>query len=85
MLTDRDEKSNLYKGPSIDVSYQVSVDLTKRCQGRIFFKLTNQKKVLPVGGHVFLTDRDEMYKQRSTKHYTENKGSSNTNSTKHRG
>jgi len=27
LLTDRDEISNLYRGPSIDVSYQVSVQL----------------------------------------------------------
>jgi len=30
LLTDRDEMSNLYRGPSIDVSYQVSVHLAKR-------------------------------------------------------
>ena len=27
LLTDRNEMSNLYRGPSIDVSYQVSVHL----------------------------------------------------------
>jgi hypothetical protein len=27
LLTDRDEMSNLYRGPSIDASYQVSVHL----------------------------------------------------------
>jgi hypothetical protein len=32
LLTDRDEMSNLYRGPSIDVYYQVSVHLTKRNQ-----------------------------------------------------
>jgi hypothetical protein len=31
---DRDEMSTLYRGPSIDVSYQVSVHLTKRFQRR---------------------------------------------------
>jgi hypothetical protein len=30
LLTDRDEMSNLYRGPSIDAFYQVSVHLTKR-------------------------------------------------------
>jgi hypothetical protein len=30
LLTDRDEMSNLYRGPSIDASYQVSVHLAKR-------------------------------------------------------
>ena len=29
LLTDRDEMSNLYKGPSIDASYQVSVHLAE--------------------------------------------------------
>ena len=29
LLTDRDEMSNLYRGPSIDASYQVSVQLVK--------------------------------------------------------
>ena len=27
LLTDRDEMSNLYRGPSIDASYQVSIHL----------------------------------------------------------
>jgi len=29
LLTDRDEMTNLYRGPSIDASYQVSVHLAK--------------------------------------------------------
>jgi hypothetical protein len=37
LLTDRDEMSNLYRGPAIDDSYQVSVHLAKRFQRRIFF------------------------------------------------
>jgi hypothetical protein len=37
LLTDRDEISNLYRGPVIDASYQVSVHLAQRFQGRIFF------------------------------------------------
>ena len=48
MLTDRDEKSNLYKGPSIDVSYQVSDHLAKQFQRRRFKKSANQKQELPV-------------------------------------
>jgi hypothetical protein len=36
LLTDQDEMSNLYREPSIDASYQVSVHLAKRFQrGRI--------------------------------------------------
>jgi hypothetical protein len=38
---------NLYRGPSIDASYQVSVHLAKRFRRR-FFKLANQKQELPV-------------------------------------
>jgi hypothetical protein len=40
--------SNLYRGPSIDASYQVSVHLAKRFQRKRFFKLANQKQELPV-------------------------------------
>jgi hypothetical protein len=29
LLTDRDKMSNLYRGPSIDASYQVSVHLAE--------------------------------------------------------
>ena len=38
LLTDRDEMSNLYRGPAIDVSYQVSVHLAKRLQRRRFYR-----------------------------------------------
>jgi hypothetical protein len=34
LLMDRDEMSKLYRGPSIDASYQVSVHLAKRFQRR---------------------------------------------------
>jgi hypothetical protein len=41
--------SNLYREPSIDASYQVSVHLAKRFQRRRFFyKSTNQKQELSV-------------------------------------
>jgi hypothetical protein len=33
-VTDRDGMSNLYRGPSIDASYQVSVHLAKQFQRR---------------------------------------------------
>ena len=36
LLTGRDEMSNLYRGPSIDASYQVSVHLAKRFRRRRF-------------------------------------------------
>jgi hypothetical protein len=38
LLTDQDEMSNLYRGPSIDASYQVLVHLAKRFQRRRFFR-----------------------------------------------
>ena len=38
LLTDRDEMSKIYRGPSIDASYQVSVHLAKQFQRRRFKK-----------------------------------------------
>jgi hypothetical protein len=37
----RDEMSNLYRGPSIDASYEVSVHFAKRFQRRRFLKISN--------------------------------------------
>jgi hypothetical protein len=45
---DRDEMSSLYRGPSIDASYQASVHLAKRFLRRSFFKSAYQKQELPV-------------------------------------
>jgi hypothetical protein len=41
LLTDRDEITNLYRGPSIDASYQVSVQLAKQFQGRRFLEIVS--------------------------------------------
>ena len=38
LLTDRDEMSNLYRGLSINATYQVSAHLAKRFQKRSFFR-----------------------------------------------
>jgi hypothetical protein len=38
LLTDQDEMYNLYRGPSINASYQVSVHLAKWFQKRRFFR-----------------------------------------------
>ena len=38
LLLDRDYMSNLYRGPSIDASYQISIHLGKRFQRRRFFR-----------------------------------------------
>jgi hypothetical protein len=40
--------SNLYRGPSIDASYQSTVYLAKQFQRRRFLKSANQKQELPV-------------------------------------
>jgi hypothetical protein len=52
LLTDRDEIGNLYRGPSIDVSYQVSVHLAKRFQRRSFKKIGQSETRIACGGHV---------------------------------
>jgi hypothetical protein len=53
LLTDRDEMSNLYRGPSIDASCQeVSVDLAKRFQRRRFVKIGQSETRIACGGHV---------------------------------
>jgi hypothetical protein len=45
LLTDRDEISNLYRGPSIGASYQVLVQLAiKQFQGRRFFEIDQSIK-----------------------------------------
>ena len=51
LLTDRDEMSNLYRGPAIDASYQVSVHLAKRFQRR-FLKISQSETRIAYGGHV---------------------------------
>ena len=51
LLTDRDEMNILYRGPSIDASYQVSVHLAKRFQRR-FLKMGQSEKRIACGGYV---------------------------------
>jgi hypothetical protein len=51
LLTDRDEMSNLYRGPAIDASYQVSVHLAKQFHRR--FKKIGQSEIrIAYGSHV---------------------------------
>jgi hypothetical protein len=52
LLMDPDKMSNLYRGPSIDASYQVSVHLAKRFQRRRFFKIGQSETRIACGGHV---------------------------------
>ena len=51
-VTDRDEMSNLYRGPSIDASYQVSVHLAKQFQRRRFLEIDQSETRIACGGHV---------------------------------
>ena len=60
--SDRDEMSDLYRGPSIDASYQVSVRLAKRFQRKRFKKNQPIKNKNCLWRPCLLTDRDEMSK-----------------------
>ena len=60
LLTDRDEMSNLYRGPSIDASYQVLVHLGKRFQRRSFFRNQPIRNKNCLWRPCLLTDHDEM-------------------------
>jgi hypothetical protein len=53
LLTDWDKISNLYRGPSIDASYQVSVQLAKKqFQGRRFLEIDQSETRIACGSHV---------------------------------
>jgi hypothetical protein len=43
---------HLYKGPSIDASYQVSVHLTKWFQRRRFLEIDQSETRIACGGHI---------------------------------
>jgi hypothetical protein len=55
---DRDEMSNLYRGPSIDASYRVSIHLVKRFQRRKKKNSSNQKQELPVAA-MFVNESEQ--------------------------
>ena len=52
LLTDQDEMSNLYRGPSKDASYQVMVHLAKRFQRRRILKISQSETRIACDGHV---------------------------------
>jgi hypothetical protein len=54
LLKDRDKISNLYRGPSIDASYQVSVHLAKQIQRRRLKceKLTDNRSKVMTKAHI---------------------------------
>ena len=43
---------HLFRGPSIDAFYQVSVQLAKQFQGRTFFEIDQSEIRIDFGGHV---------------------------------
>jgi hypothetical protein len=54
--------SNLYRGPSKDASYQVSIHLAKRFQRRKFFRNQPIRNKNCLWQPCLLTDQDEMNK-----------------------
>jgi hypothetical protein len=52
LLTDQNKIINLYRGPSIDASYQVTVHLAKLFQRRRFLEINQSEKKIACGGHV---------------------------------
>jgi hypothetical protein len=52
LLIDRDKMSKLYRGPSIDASYQVSVHLAKQFQRRRFLEIDQSETRIAYGSHV---------------------------------
>ena len=52
LLTDRDEISKLYRGPSIYAFYQVSVQLAIQFQGRRFLEIDQSETRIACGIHV---------------------------------
>ena len=60
LLMDRDEMSNIYRGPPIDASYQVAVHSAKRFQRRRFYRNQPIRNKNCLWQPCLLTDRDEM-------------------------
>jgi hypothetical protein len=53
LQSDQDEIKNLYRGPSIDASYQVSVQLANQFQrNRFFLEFDQSETRIACGGHV---------------------------------
>ena len=60
LLMDRDEMSILYRKPSIDASYQISIHLGKRFQRRRFFRNQPIRNKNGLWRPCLYMDRDEM-------------------------
>ena len=52
LLIDRDEMIKIYRGPSIDASYQVSVHLAKQFQRRRFLEIDQSETRIACGSHI---------------------------------
>jgi hypothetical protein len=52
LLTDQDEMSKLYREPSKDASYQVTVHMVKQFQRRRILKISQSETRIVCGGHV---------------------------------
>jgi hypothetical protein len=68
LLTDQDEMSNLYREPSIDAFYQVSVHLAYRFQRRRFLKIGQSEKKNCLWRPCLLMDRHKI-SNRYRRHY----------------
>jgi hypothetical protein len=51
-ITNRNKMSNLYRGPFVDASYQVSFHLAKRLQRRRLLEIDQSETRIACGGHV---------------------------------
>jgi hypothetical protein len=51
-VTNRDGMSNLYRGPPIDASYQVSDHLAKLFQRKRFLEIDQSETRIACGGHI---------------------------------
>jgi hypothetical protein len=60
VLADQDKMSNLYRGPSIDASYQIFVHLGKWFQRRRLFRNRPIRNKNCLWRRCLLTDQDEM-------------------------
>ena len=60
LLTDQDKMSKLYRGPSIDASYQVSVHLAKRFLRKSIFRNGPIRNKNCLWRPCLLMDREEM-------------------------
>ena len=65
LLMDRNEMRNIYRGPSIVASYQVSVHLDKRFQRGIFKKIDQSEKELPLADMFVNASRNDQSLQRT--------------------